>query len=81
MNDDKECLANYKFSPGSKYPIWEKARGHSKSIMVGGGGCPGTSKREVLGADKQAFREFLVSPALVSNLNVHKGVGLSHVKY
>ena len=30
--------------------------------------------------DKQAFMEFLVSPALISNLNVHKSVGLSHVK-
>ena len=29
---------------------------------------------------KQAFREFQVSPALISNLNVDKGVGLSHVK-
>ena len=29
---------------------------------------------------KQAFREFLVSPALISNLNVHKSVGFSHVK-
>ena len=25
-------------------------------------------------------REFLVSPALISNFNVHKSVGLSHVK-
>ena len=29
---------------------------------------------------QQAFREFLVSPAFISNLNVHKGVRLSHVK-
>ena len=29
---------------------------------------------------KGAFREFLVSPALISNLNVHKSVGHSHVK-
>ena len=29
---------------------------------------------------KQAFREFLVSLALISNLNGHKSVELSHVK-
>ena len=29
---------------------------------------------------QQAFREFLVSPTLISNLKVHKSVGLSHVK-
>ena len=29
---------------------------------------------------QQAFREILVSPALISNLNVHKNMGLSHVK-
>ena len=29
---------------------------------------------------KEAFREFLVSPALISNLNVHKSAGLSHVE-
>ena len=27
-----------------------------------------------------SFNEFLVSPALISNLNIHKSVGLSHVK-
>ena len=31
--------------------------------------------------DQQAFREFLVSTALISNLNIHKSVGLSHVKF
>ena len=30
---------------------------------------------------QQAFREFLFSRALTSNLNVHKSVGLSHVKF
>ena len=30
--------------------------------------------------DQQAFREFLVSLALISNLNGHKSVELSHVK-
>ena len=29
---------------------------------------------------QQAFREFLVSLALISNLNGHKSVELSHVK-
>ena len=29
---------------------------------------------------QQAFREFLVSPALISKLNGHKSVGLAHVK-
>ena len=29
---------------------------------------------------RQPFREFLVSPALISKLNVHKRIGLSHVK-
>ena len=29
---------------------------------------------------EQAFREFLVSPALISNLNGHKSVGLSYAK-
>ena len=29
---------------------------------------------------EQAFRVFLVSPALFSKLNVHNSVGLSHVK-
>ena len=30
---------------------------------------------------QQAFRELLVSPALINNLNVHKNVGLSHVNW
>ena len=29
---------------------------------------------------EQAFREFIVSTALISNLNVHKSVELSHIK-
>ena len=29
---------------------------------------------------RQAFREFLVLPVLISTLNVHKSVGLSHAK-
>ena len=30
--------------------------------------------------DKQAFMKFLVLPALISNLNINKSVGRSHVK-
>ena len=37
---------------------------HEQAFSGGGGG---------------GFRKFLVTPALISNLNVHKNVGLSHV--
>ena len=43
-----------------------------------GGGRGGGDARTII---RQAFRDFLVSPALNSNLNVHKSVlGLFHVR-
>ena len=34
MNDDDDCLANYKFSPGAKYTLRDKTEANNKIHLV-----------------------------------------------
>ena len=68
-------IATYIFSPdyiSVKCPKWQKQICLIGSFSFGRGG-----PNQIY---KQAFMEFLVSPAFISTLNIHKHVGLSHVK-